>query len=49
MAELAYGSGSRLTELLRLRVKDQDLDRQQVVARVLEIEVDEIHARPGVS
>ena len=33
MAELAYGSGLRLTELLRLRVKDVDLDRHQVVVR----------------
>ena len=33
MAELAYGSGLRLTELLRLRVKDVDLDRHQIVVR----------------
>jgi integron integrase len=33
MAELAYGSGLRLLELLRLRVKDVDLDRRQVVVR----------------
>jgi integron integrase len=33
MAELMYGSGLRLTELLRLRVKDIDLDRGQVVVR----------------
>lgn len=33
MAELAYGSGLRLMELLRLRVKDVDLDRHQVVVR----------------
>jgi integron integrase len=33
MAELAYGSGLRLMELLRLRIKDVDLDRQQVVVR----------------
>jgi len=33
MAELAYGSGLRLMELLRLRVKDVDLDRRQVVVR----------------
>jgi len=33
MAELAYGSGLRLTELLRLRVKDVDQDRLQVVVR----------------
>jgi integron integrase len=33
MAELAYGSGLRLMELLRLRVKDVDLDRLQIVVR----------------
>lgn len=33
MAELAYGTGLRLTELLRLRIKDVDLDRGQVVVR----------------
>ena len=33
MAELAYGSGLRLMELLRLRVKDVDLERRQVVVR----------------
>lgn len=30
MAQLMYGSGLRLTELLRLRVKDVDLDRLQL-------------------
>lgn len=33
MAELMYGAGLRLTELLRLRIKDLDLDRCQVVVR----------------
>ena len=33
MAELMYGSGLRLMELLRLRVKDVDLARLQVVVR----------------
>jgi len=33
MAELMYGSGLRLMELLRLRVKDVDLTRQQVIVR----------------
>jgi integron integrase len=33
MAELMYGSGVRLMELLRLRVKDVDLERQQIVVR----------------
>jgi len=33
MAELLYGSGLRLTELLRLRIKDIDLDRRQLTVR----------------
>jgi integron integrase len=33
MAELMYGSGLRLMELLRLRVKDLDLPRRQVLVR----------------
>jgi len=33
MAELMYGSGLRLTELLRLRIKDVDLDRLRVTVR----------------
>ena len=33
MAELMYGGGLRLMELLRLRVKDVDLDRQQLIIR----------------
>jgi integron integrase len=33
MAELMYGSGLRLTELLGLRVKDMDLDRRQLIVR----------------
>jgi integron integrase len=33
MAELMYGSGLRLLELLRLRVKDLDLARHQVIVR----------------
>ncbi|HEV2209839.1 MAG TPA: integron integrase [Verrucomicrobiae bacterium] len=33
MAQLMYGSGLRLTELLRLRIKDLDLDRQQLFVR----------------
>jgi integron integrase len=33
MSELMYGAGLRLMELLRLRLKDVDLDRQQVVVR----------------
>jgi len=33
MAELTYGSGLRVMELLRLRVKDVDLERLQVIVR----------------
>ena len=33
MAELMYGAGLRLNELLRLRVKDVDLDRLQLLIR----------------
>ena len=33
MAELMYGSGLRLTELLRLRIKDVDLDRLRLTVR----------------
>jgi integron integrase len=33
MAELMYGSGLRLTELLQLRVKDVDLERAQITVR----------------
>ncbi len=33
MAELMYGAGLRLTELLRLRVKDVDLERLQLAVR----------------
>ena len=32
-AELMYGSGLRLLEVLRLRVKDVDLDRQELIVR----------------
>jgi len=33
MAELMYGSGARLMELLRLRIKDVDVERRQLVIR----------------
>ena len=33
MAELMYGSGLRLMELLRLRIKDVDVERRQLVIR----------------
>ena len=33
MAELAYGAGLRVSELIRLRIKDVDLDRAQLTVR----------------
>jgi len=33
MARTLYGSGLRLLELLRLRVKDVDFDRNQIVVQ----------------
>jgi len=33
MAELMYGAGLRLTELLRLRIKDMDVERRQLTVR----------------
>lgn len=33
MAQLAYGGGLRVSELVRLRIKDMDLDRGQVLVR----------------
>ena len=33
MAELMYGSGLRLMELLRLRIKDVDVERRQLIVR----------------
>jgi integron integrase len=33
MAELMYGSGVRLMELLRLRIKDVDVERRQLIIR----------------
>ena len=46
MAELAYGSGLRLMELLRLRVKDVDLDRRQVVVRAGKGDKDRVTVLP---
>jgi len=33
MAQVMYGGGLRLTEMLRLRIKDADLDRCQITVR----------------
>jgi integron integrase len=42
MAELMYGSGLRLLELLRLRVKDVDVDRLQVIVRAAKGDKDRV-------
>jgi integron integrase len=48
MAELMYGSGLRLMELLRLRVKDLDLTRQQVIVRGGKGDKDRVTVLPEV-
>jgi len=48
MAELMYGSGARLMELLRLRVKDVDIERQQLVIRAGKGGKDRITVLPEV-
>jgi integron integrase len=48
MAELMYGSGTRLMELLRLRVKDVDVDRRQVVVRAGKGGKDRVTVLPDV-
>jgi integron integrase len=47
MAELMYGSGLRLLELLRLRVKDVDLERHQVIVRAGKGDKDRITMLPS--
>lgn len=46
MAELAYGSGLRLTELLRLRIKDVDLERGQLIVRAGKGDKDRVTVLP---
>ena len=46
MAELMYGSGLRLTELLRLRIKDVDLDRLRVTVRAGKEDKDRVTVLP---
>lgn len=46
MAELAYGSGLRLSELLRLRVKDIDLERGQLLVRAGKGDKDRVTVLP---
>ncbi|MBI1176065.1 integron integrase [bacterium] len=47
MAELMFGSGLRLTELLRLRVKDVDLERGQLVVRAGKGDKDRVTILPA--
>lgn len=46
MAELMYGSGLRLTELLGLRVKDVDLERRQLIVRAGKGDKDRVTVLP---
>jgi integron integrase len=48
MAKLMYGSGVRLTELLRLRVQDVDVEREQLVVRAGKGGKDRVTVIPGV-
>ena len=48
MAELTYGSGLRVMELLRLRVKDVDLARLQVIVRAGKGDKDRVSVLPEV-
>ena len=47
MAELMYGSGLRLLECCRLRIKDTDLDRRQLVVRQGKGDKDRVVMLPG--
>jgi integron integrase len=47
MAELAYGSGLRLMELLRLRVQDLDLERGRLMVRGGKGDKDRVTVLPG--
>jgi integron integrase len=47
MAELAYGAGLRLMELLRLRVQDLDLDRARLMVRGGKGDRDRVTVLPG--
>jgi integrase len=48
MAELAYGAGLRLMELIRLRVKDIDLERGHVVVRAGKGDKDRVTVLPAL-
>jgi integron integrase len=47
MAELMFGSGIRLLELLRLRVKDVDLERGQLIVRAGKGDEDRVTVLPA--
>lgn len=47
MAELAYGAGLRLMELLRLRVQDLDVERARVMVRGGKGDKDRVTVMPG--
>ena len=46
MAELMYGSGLRLTELIGLRIKDVDLERRQIIIRAGKGDKDRVTVLP---
>jgi integron integrase len=46
MAELMYGSGLRITELLRLRIKDVDIERGQIIVRAGKGDKDRVTVLP---
>lgn len=48
MARLAYGSGLRLLELLRLRIQDLDFDRGKVIVRAGKGDKDRVTVLPRV-
>ncbi len=48
MAELMYGAALRLMELLRLRVKDVDLERRQLIVRAGKGDEDRVTVLPDV-
>jgi len=47
MASLLYGAGLRLSEVLRLRVKDLDFDRRKIIVRCGKGDKDRVTCLPG--